>query len=235
MKFTDLFSAHAMAYAANRPQYPAEFFQYLAGLCVHHDLAWDCATGNGQAAIQLAKLFERVIATDASEQQLSYASVADNIDYQLAKAEQSPLGDKQAALICVAQAAHWFELDKFYREVKRVLQPTGVVAIFGYNRAVTGNLSIDKLYNEFCYDYLWQKSCWDMARDILNNGYNAIDFPFEEIKIPEFHISMNWGRENYIDYLNTWSAVKNHQKRYQENPVTTIIGKRSIIPIYPSH
>ena len=50
-----------------------QLFTYLASLCPAHDLAWDCATGNGQAAVALAPHFEQVIATDASAQQIDQA------------------------------------------------------------------------------------------------------------------------------------------------------------------
>lgn len=70
MSFKDHFSGHAGSYARYRPDYPGELFDYLATLTPRREMALDCATGNGQAAIGLARHFERVIATDGSIAQL---------------------------------------------------------------------------------------------------------------------------------------------------------------------
>jgi hypothetical protein len=53
MTFPDHFSDHADLYEAFRPAYPEALFAYLTSLVPAHDLAWDCATGNGQAAVAL--------------------------------------------------------------------------------------------------------------------------------------------------------------------------------------
>ncbi len=66
MTFDDQFSSQARAYAAHRPRYPAELFADLAALTPDHNLAWDCGTGNGQAAIGLARHYRRIAASDAS-------------------------------------------------------------------------------------------------------------------------------------------------------------------------
>jgi methylase of polypeptide subunit release factors len=73
MTFKDHFSKQAADYAKFRPRYPHEMFEYLGSLAPRRQLAWDCGTGNGQAAVGLATMFDRVIATDASEKQISNA------------------------------------------------------------------------------------------------------------------------------------------------------------------
>ena len=75
-KDKDHFSGHADLYEAFRPTYPEALFAYLSSLCPRHDLAWDCATGNGQAAVPLAAYFRAVIATDASQKQIRPGPVA---------------------------------------------------------------------------------------------------------------------------------------------------------------
>ena len=64
--FPDHFSGVAGAYAGLRPRYPDRLFAWLAEFVDRRELAWDCGTGNGQAAVALADYFERVIGTDAS-------------------------------------------------------------------------------------------------------------------------------------------------------------------------
>src|SRR5438309_10549779 len=82
MKFKDHFSAHAAEYAKFRPHYPDELFEHLASISPRHELAWDCATGNGQAAVGLARHFEKVIATDASAQQIESVEPDKRISYR---------------------------------------------------------------------------------------------------------------------------------------------------------
>jgi len=69
MTFKDHFSKQAEVYAKARPTYPDELFEYLAGLAPAKKLCWDCATGNGQAALPLSRYFNKVAATDGSQQQ----------------------------------------------------------------------------------------------------------------------------------------------------------------------
>src|SRR3954470_6795879 len=71
--FKDHFSKQAADYAKFRPRYPKQLFQWLASLAPSRDLGWDCATGNGQAAVELAEVFLRVVATDGSETQIANA------------------------------------------------------------------------------------------------------------------------------------------------------------------
>jgi len=55
--FRDQFSKQAALYSQCRPGYPAELFDYLASIAPGHSVAWDCATGSGQAAVPLARFF----------------------------------------------------------------------------------------------------------------------------------------------------------------------------------
>ncbi|MDF1654348.1 MAG: class I SAM-dependent methyltransferase [Coxiellaceae bacterium] len=223
MAFKDLFSGHASDYSRYRPTYPAALFAYLAELAPNHQAVWDCGTGNGQGALGLAQQFDQVYATDASAEQIEQAKPTNNIAYRVATAEDSGLEGGSVSTVTVFQALHWFDLDKFYTEVKRVLQPNGVIAIVGYNTAVTGNEAVDEVYHDFCFDYLWQKKCWAMKRKGLNDDYKNIDFPFEEITAKQFYIEMQWSYYDYLNYLNTWSAVKNHIKQYADNPVDSFV------------
>jgi len=132
MKFKDHFSGHAAEYAKFRPHYPDELFEYLASISPRRELAWDCATGNGQAAVGLARHFEKVIATDASAQQIESAEPDKRISYRVAPAEAVGIDSASVDLILVAQALHWFDLDRFFTEAKRVLKDDGALAISSY-------------------------------------------------------------------------------------------------------
>ena len=131
--FEDHFSNHSEQYAQYRPQYPDEIYAYLASIAPGHSLTWDCGTGNGQAALGLAKYFDKVHATDASAGQISAAYPHDKIEYRVEPAEHISLPNSSVDLVTVAVAIHWFNFDEFYREVKRVLKPKGVIAAWTYN------------------------------------------------------------------------------------------------------
>src|SRR4051812_9215876 len=127
----DFFSGHAKLYATFRPDYPEELYQFIFAHLSQKSTAWDCATGNGQVAQYLSKHFAKVYATDISHQQLESAHRADNIFYSVSPAEKTPFHDDQFDLITVGQALHWFNLNEFYTEVKRIGKNNSLLAGWG--------------------------------------------------------------------------------------------------------
>jgi 2-polyprenyl-3-methyl-5-hydroxy-6-metoxy-1,4-benzoquinol methylase len=115
MTFKDHFSKQAADYAKFRPGYLRELFDYLGSIAPSRRLAWDCGTGNGQAAGALATVFNRVIATDASEKQISSAQPHERVEYRVAPAEDSGIESETLGLVMVAQALHWFRPGPFLR------------------------------------------------------------------------------------------------------------------------
>src|SRR5262245_41335163 len=129
MTFHDHFSTRASIYARARPSYPPSLFAELATLAPGHRLAWDCGTGNGQAARGLATHFDQVVATDPSAPQLAQAPPHPKIEFRLAEERDCGLPPRSVDLATAAQAAHWFDLQAYYAEARRVLRPGGVIAI----------------------------------------------------------------------------------------------------------
>ncbi|MGV6827267.1 MAG: class I SAM-dependent methyltransferase [bacterium] len=219
-EFKDHFSTGSAAYNAHRPGYPAALFDYLATLCPERKLAWDCATGTGQSALSLSTRFEQVIATDASPTQIEQAVSRDNIDYRVAPAERTDIADSSLDLITVAQALHWFDLDGFQLECRRVLKPGGILSAFTYN-LLTIEAAIDQIVNHLYQDVVG--SYWPPERTLVETGYAAIDFPLEEISTPAFAMEAQWNLSNLVGYLGTWSAVKRYIGHRPENPVAALI------------
>jgi ubiquinone/menaquinone biosynthesis C-methylase UbiE len=219
MSFKDYFSTGSWDYAAFRPTYPSTLFTWLAQQCSEHELAWDCATGSGQAAVELARHFRHVIATDASAQQIQPAKQQAGIEYRVALAEASGLEDASVDLITVAQAAHWFDLELFYAEAKRVLHPQGVIALWGYGRVVLpGQLDepMEHFYEHVIGPY------WPPERALIDEGYRSLAFPFDEIVAPRFAIGVSWNLPRLIVYLSTWSAVKRYVDYNGNNPLIAL-------------
>jgi SAM-dependent methyltransferase len=154
--FRDHFSRDAAAYREHRPRYPDALFAHLAGLAPRRELAWDCGCGNGQAAVGLAGHFRRVVATDASGAQIAEALPHERVTYRIESAYESSLPGSRVDLIAVAQAAHWFDHDRFHAEVRRVLRPQGIIAIWAYGlHHITPAVDevIERLYHEVVGPY----------------------------------------------------------------------------------
>ncbi|WP_442844955.1 class I SAM-dependent methyltransferase [Leeuwenhoekiella sp. H156] len=215
----DNFSNHAADYAKYRPVYPEVLYKHLFSLLKNTDAAWDVATGNGQVAAVLAQHFKRVLATDLSAQQLEQALKMPNIDYRVQTAEEDFDANEQFDLITVAQAIHWFDFETFYKQVYRHLKPEGILAVIGYSVLETdGKLNevIQHFYTVIINEY------WDPERRYLDENYQSIPFPFEEVELPKLQMQVCWTQDQLLNYLNTWSAVKHYEKEHHSNPMALI-------------
>jgi SAM-dependent methyltransferase len=213
--FKDHFSGHASAYREFRPDYPSELFAFLASVAPGHALAWDCGTGNGQAALGLARHFAKVFATDASRGQLDEATPHPHVEYRVAPAEACPLPDGSVDLVTVTQALHWFDLDKFYAEVRRVCRPGGVLAVTCYYAPSVGP-EVDpalRRWEDFIRPY------WTPERVWVDAGYRTIPFPFPELPAPHFGVSIESDLPRLLGYLGTWSATKQYVKAHGDDPL----------------
>jgi len=199
------FDDKAALYAAARPSYPPELFAYLASLTQDHTAAWDCATGNGQAALGLAQHFTRVDATDVSENQLANAFTHPQIKYAVHPAEGVPFEDNTFDLINVAQALHWFDFETFWPEVKRVAKPGAMFACYCY-AWTTLDPNIDRLVESLIKDKV--QSHWAPNNQMCWTGYANVDFPFDPLAAPKFELRNTWSVEQFLDYMHTWSAVR---------------------------
>ena len=191
MTFKDHFSKQAADYAKFRPRYPRELFEYLGSVAPSRALAWDCATGNGQAAVELAKVFDRVIATDASEKQIANAEPHERVEYRMASAEESGLESGTIDLIMVAQALHWFDLGSFYAEVRRVLKNNGVFAASAYN-LLHVEPAIDEVVNRYYYEVVGP--FWPPERKLVEQ-FADLPFPFHKVDAPKFEMTAQWDLE----------------------------------------
>lgn len=226
MQFKDHFSTRSRDYAQFRPHYPIELFEYLAGLAPARLCAWDCATGNGQAAAGLAHCFQNVVATDASEEQIANAIQHERVQYRVATAEQSDIESASIDIVIVAQALHWFDVGLFFDEVRRVLKPGGALAVWCYNLLEVSppiDALLEKFYRETVGPY------WDFERSLVETGYRTLPFPFTEIESPSFQMKADWSLDQLLGYLRTWSATKNFILERGFDPVAELAGELSAL------
>ena len=217
--FEDYFSKLAQTYVQYRPKYPEDIYSYLASIAPGHSLAWDCGTGNGQAAIGLAKYFDKVYATDASAEQISHAIRHPNVEYRVEPAEQVSLADSSVDLVTVAVAIHWFNFDEFSREVKRVLKPTGILAAWTYHLPEISP-TIDSLLSQYYHEIL--NGFWPERIRYLYERYKTLPFPFEEILSPAFEIKVNWHLNQLVGFLDSWSATQRYKEQKGSHPLEVI-------------
>jgi SAM-dependent methyltransferase len=216
MPFKDHFSTHSAGYAAYRPTYPGTLVEYLAGLCAHPGVALDVGCGTGQLSVLLAERFEHVIATDASAQQIEKAAAHAKVEYRAAPAENSGLPEHSVDLITVAQAAHWFDLQAFYAEARRIGKPGAVLALITYG-VIQADPEIDPVIQHFYKDVVGPY--WPPERRHVEEGYRSLPFPFDELAAPALAIEVQWKAGDLIGYANTWSAVRGAEKALGREPV----------------
>lgn len=213
-----IFSPVAHAYSRYRPSYPPELFSYLASLPAVRTRAWDCGTGNGQAALALAQHFEQVSACDVSPEQIALAKAHPRVQYLVRGAERSDLDTASVDLVTVAEALHWFDIQAFFLEVSRVLRPSGVLAVWNYGRCVI-EPEIDKLLDHFKDQLL--EPYWPTAAREANVTVYAIPFCYE-VSVPKMEISAYWDVEHIIGYLGSWSATAAYRQSNDLDPVDAI-------------
>ncbi len=205
MTFADHFSDRAASYAAFRPSYPRALVEVLADAAQRHDLAWEAGCGSGQLTIELAERFGRVVAADPSAKQLAHAPRRPGIEYLCAVAEASGLAGACADLAVAAQAAHWFDLEAYYAEVRRVARPGAVVALVCYGRVRAGD-DVDPILARYYADTLGPY--WPPERRHVESGYRSLPFPFDEIPAPPLEMRAEWTLTDLLGYVRTWSAVR---------------------------
>ncbi|KAH7315010.1 hypothetical protein KP509_21G030300 [Ceratopteris richardii] len=209
-----LFCKQAGSYATARPRYPEELYKLLASWTPEHRRAWDVGTGNGQSAVGLADYYEEVVATDVSEEQLSYAERRPNITYAATSAGAVSMeevrrvvgGDGSLDLVTAAQAVHWFDLSSFYSHVQRLLKPAGIIAVWCYTNPEVN----DKV--DVVLEKLFQSSLpyWSQSVELVYKGYETLDFPFKPIldgKIIRMDAMRETNLDGYLGYLDSWSAT----------------------------
>ncbi|MBL7723824.1 MAG: class I SAM-dependent methyltransferase [Chitinophagaceae bacterium] len=237
----DLFSNQSDLYARYRPTYPQELFDYILSFVNEKNLAWDCATGNGQAATILSTHFKKVIATDISTAQLSKAVQKENIEYVVCPAESTSFDENIFDLVTVAQAYHWLKWSSFKEEVTRVAKPRAVLAVWMYGGHRTDDVTVNKAVRSFHKNITGPY--WDNERRHVDDNYATVEFNYELLPAKEFTIQLSWQREDLLGYISTWSALQKYEaaqghsalpfiKREIENLWLPGEVKKVIFPVY---
>ena len=213
------FAPLAAGYVRGRPRYPAELFTWLAGLVQRRELAWDCGTGNGQAAAGLAEHFRQVVATDVSDAQLRHAMPHPRVAYREAPAERSGLDPGSVDVVTAAAAAHWFDLPAFGAEVCRVLRPGGVLAVFTYH---IGRVAppFDAIFHRLYWERM--KPWFAPGTVLVDEGYRTLELPGTPLTAPPFEVSAAWTLDEVLAFAASWSAVGAYREETGDDPIPAL-------------
>jgi ubiquinone/menaquinone biosynthesis C-methylase UbiE len=222
VRFKDHFSRQAREYARFRPDYPPALVDWLAACAPRRGLAIDLATGSGQAAVDLARHFDLVLASDASADQLAHARRHPRVRYLRHAAECLPYRDRAADLLTVAQAVHWFDFDRFWPEVRRVLRTGGLCAAWTYEKFRV-DPAVDEVVDAFYTGVVGP--FWPPERRHVEQAYRTLPFPLTEVAAPAFVLETDWTLDTVLRYLGTWSAVQRYRDARGADPLPAL-GER---------
>ncbi|MEO5798316.1 MAG: class I SAM-dependent methyltransferase [Gemmatimonadales bacterium] len=223
MSFTDLFSEKSATYAQARPTYPDALYRFVAGVAPAKERAWDCATGNGQAAIGLARHFGAVEATDASAQQVANAIAAPGVRFSVQPAERTDFAPASFDAVCIAQALHWFDLDRFWPEVRRVVRPGGLVVAWCYGPTRLPDPALNTVVYSL-YDAVLGE-WWPANRRHIDASYTTINFPFPRLLSPALEMRVSWTLPQLLGYVRTWSAAQRYQAATGLDPFPEFVAQ----------
>ena len=214
------FTSQADTYKNFRPTYPTGLFDWLRDIATGGTV-WGVGCGSGQASAALSRVFKKVIATDTSQPQLAQAPSISTVDYRCESASASSIESTTIGLTLVAQALHWFDLEAFYTEVKRVSLPGAPLVALTYNLlSIEG---IDEVIHRLYFDVLGPY--WPAERRHVENGYREIPFPFQRIESPDFAMHARWTFDHLIGYLRSWSALVQYKNETGNDAISSVRGR----------
>lgn len=229
---------HVKLYSKYRPSYPHDLIEKIINYLKEKDngpyeLAIDVGCGSGQASWLLSPYFNKVIGYDVSENQIKQAkfqcSESSNVNFVVSPSEKLPLPDGSVNLIIVATAIHWFQMEKFFIECKRVLKKNGTLAIFGHlqPRIIHKEKSTELTKCLTDYTDLLLPYSPKEIHYILNKyeGINPLILGDIE-RNHSFYMDCNWNVEYIMQYLQTLGIYQNYCDKNPNNSIIETIKQR---------
>lgn len=237
---------HAEGYAKYRPDYPQELHAAIVNFCQDKskgsvlDLAIDIGCGSGQSTLALAGSIKHVVGIDVSAAQINqarrlYTESHKNVEFQVGPAEDlSQFKDSSVDLVTFATCFHWLDAEKVYAEVKRVLKPGGVIAVFAKGLVYASLDEVTSVIKKFNYQTL--ADYWSPRICLIWEQYQDIMLPFEDFTRDEtsFKIHRQYPLSMLIGYLRSWSGYQNYMKAHPEDDILLDV-EMNIRNIYQKH
>lgn len=226
-------------YSKYRPEYSNEAIEYILSLqnIDNNFTIADIGAGTGKLSLPFVKrglkLYGIEPNSDMYKKCIENMKEYNNFSGILGSAESTSLDDNSINLLVVGQAFHWFNIDEFKRECKRILKDDGYIAILYNNGDYTKDVinKIHELSREYCPEYKGSSGGLYNNEDIFNkffdNGYDRIVFKNDyKLTLDQF-IGLNFSasyapkenEENHDIYLSKLEEVFN---TYQEDGYLTM-------------
>ncbi|XP_040212034.1 putative methyltransferase DDB_G0268948 [Rana temporaria] len=207
---------HASCYQKFRFEPSQEIIDLIFGyvderLHKPYGFAVDVGCGTGQNTRVLAPYFKKVLGVDISEAQIEEAKKAmgsPNVTYSACPAEEMSVGDASVDLLTACVSAHWFNIEKFVKEVDRVLKPGGCLAFFSY----------------FTNVEIYYKECSEQITEVFAEAVNSL--------APYMHEKITLMR---TEYKEIYESIPYPDKRRIENIGTKLhVPLSNVIGLFPT-
>eukprot|EP01026_Neomeris_dumetosa_P055368 TRINITY_DN502_c0_g3_i3.p2 TRINITY_DN502_c0_g3~~TRINITY_DN502_c0_g3_i3.p2 ORF type:complete len:258 (-),score=23.37 TRINITY_DN502_c0_g3_i3:692-1465(-) len=225
-----LFKRQAHNYLKFRPVYPQQLYDTIFEFSgkAEGEVVVDVATGNGQVANQLSKYFQNVVGIDSSEEQISFAiTEKPNVTFQVGDCHQLPFEDSSVDLVTIATALHWFDLDKFYKEVTRVLKPGGTFAAWTYKlQKFKGYPEASNLLNQYVYEHL--KDYWDERAMKVVDGYEGMEpkeplfYKFKKLQLEVEQKATLYDTEGFVSTLSSYNTYMEKKEKKDDSLIQLV-------------
>lgn len=227
------FSDRAENYKKFRPSYPVEMVEYLRKeFFSDSDItAADVGAGTGKLTGLILPFCNKVYAVEPNAEMRAEAdkelSGYNNYVSVNAAAENTTLADNSIDYITVAQAIHWFDLEKTKREFQRILKKNGTVLIISNKRIFTSDFHKD--YESFLRDGIPEYSevnHYRITEEIINSfyekNYKKEVFPNKQVfdwdgLIGRFRSSSYSPKEETTEYNKLEKQLRSIFERYNSN------------------
>lgn len=187
------FTGKAEVYDKYRPSYPGELIKWLWDK-THAGTVADIGAGTGKFTECLRAMPWRITAVEPNGDMLEKLRAnCPGVGIVNAPAEDTGIPSGSIDLVTAAQAFHWFDKGSFKSECRRILTPSGRLAVIWNNRTET---NMQKERNEI---FLWNVGQYDSIKGNANDeGGFAPEKYFSEYEEISFLQSMEMDRDSYV-------------------------------------
>ncbi len=182
---------------------------------IQEDQAWnalvpralDLGCGSGLSAAPLAGLAESVICMDPSFPMLGFCRLsAPSAGPVQGVAEYLPFSSGVFQLVTAAGSLNYSDLPKACAEIRRVLSPQGVLAIYDFSpgRSFRGSEGLDLWFDRFARRYPPARDSWlEISPERLMKEARGLELR----AFRPFEMDLTYDRPAYVDYLMTETSV----------------------------
>lgn len=200
------FGAHAAAYAEHRPDYPTTAIRWaLEPIATPAPVVLDLGAGTGKLTEGLLAIGAEVVAVEPdAAMRAELARRFPEVSASAGAAEAIPLADGSVDAVLAGQAFHWFDKERAFPEIARVLRAGGVFAA---------------LWNEDDLDVEWVAELHKVTR-------TAASLPSQELlpaRLPAHPSFENFERADFP-----------HRQRRTAESLTATIGTHSHTLVIPA-